>query len=250
MGGNKLFVNIARFAVENSGFSGQQGPKGKAQEGSNVKHVQVDKDWRFSFRDGRSYSGVVGKENVVGNAHQSGGLQEKSMAVPERTSGFEGLVGKAVVGRTVDLETLVDFDRLLRIAGTRYARIHYLGGLSLMISFEEDSDASSFIEANDLWGPWFSKLVAWEGQSLSSERVAWLKIIGMPLHLICPEVLKNIGGLFGKVLHVSGQLEEDQDLSVFHVGILAGEFKRIQECVNLRWKERQFRVWVEEELVA
>ncbi|KAJ0814996.1 putative RNA recognition motif domain, nucleotide-binding alpha-beta plait domain superfamily [Helianthus annuus] len=249
MGGNNLFVNIARFAVKNSGFSGKHGPNGKAQEGNNVMRVQVDKDTWFSIRDGRSYSEVLGKDSMAGSVHQFGSPTEKSAMVSDRTSGFEGLFGKAVVGRTVDLETLVDFDRLMRIAGTRFSKIHYLGGLSLMISFEEAADASSFLEANSIWGPWFSKLVLWEGQSLSSESVAWLKIIGMPLHLICPEVLKSIGVLFGKVLDVSAQLEEDQDLSVFRVGILAGEFKRIQEYVNLKGKDRQFRVWMEEELV-
>ncbi|KAJ0785886.1 hypothetical protein HanOQP8_Chr02g0048471 [Helianthus annuus] len=119
-----------------------------------------------------------------------------------------------------------------------------------MVSFEDEESASSFLKAKSIWGPWFSKLVLWEGQSLSPERVAWLKIVGIPLHLSCPEVLNSVGEFFGKVLHVPTQVEEDKDLSVFRVGILVGEFKRFQEYVTLRWKDRQFRVWVEEELVA
>ncbi|MFS7934823.1 hypothetical protein Hanom_Chr05g00396201 [Helianthus anomalus] len=40
---------------------------------------------------------------------------EKTVIVPDRTSAFKDLYGLVVVGRTVDLETLVDFNKLLRL---------------------------------------------------------------------------------------------------------------------------------------
>ncbi|KAJ0713943.1 hypothetical protein HanPI659440_Chr13g0484121 [Helianthus annuus] len=154
---------------------------------------------------------------------------------------------RAVVGRTVDLETLVYFDRLLRIAGTDFSNIQYLGGLSIIISFSNDFSVKKFLDSREVWGPWFSKLDAWEGHSLPLERVAWLRLFGVPLHLLDPAVLKMIGNLFGKVLHVQNSLVNEKDLSVNRVGVLAGEAQRIKENLKVKWKNRNYRIWVEEE---
>ncbi|KAF5797839.1 hypothetical protein HanRHA438_Chr07g0296081 [Helianthus annuus] len=155
---------------------------------------------------------------------------------------FNDVIGVAVVGRAVDLETLVDMDRLLKIAKISYVRIQFLGGLSVLISFSEEESASKFIDSRGLWGPWFSKLEAWKGQSLPLERVAWLKMHGIPLHLLDVEVLMQVGELFGKVLHTPKSVDEDLDLSFVTVGVLAGEAARIREMVTLNWKGRSFRV--------
>ncbi|MFS7908363.1 hypothetical protein Hanom_Chr01g00082281 [Helianthus anomalus] len=56
-----------------------------------------------------------------------------------------------------------------------------------------------------------------------------------------------VGELFGFVLHVPKVLHEDLDLSVFKIGVLVGEVQRIREVVSLKWKERVFRIWVEED---
>ncbi|MFS8011978.1 putative RNA recognition motif domain, nucleotide-binding alpha-beta plait domain superfamily [Helianthus anomalus] len=121
-------------------------------------------------------------------------------------------------------------------------------GLTILISFEDVESTTSFLEAKSLWGPWFSKLEVWNGQSLSSERMAWLKVQGAPLHILVPEVLSSIGEMFGKVLYVPKFLSDSQDLSFMRVGILAGEGPRFSEQVVLKWKEKSYRVWVEEEL--
>ncbi|KAJ0617142.1 hypothetical protein HanIR_Chr02g0098191 [Helianthus annuus] len=169
------------------------------------------------------------------------------VVIPDRTQAFAGSPGIAFVGRRVDLETLVDFDRLLRIAGTEVNKIQYLGGLSLLISFNDKEAAREFLDAKVVWGPWFSKLELWNGQSLSYERVVWLKVAGVPLHILEHGTLEQIGALFGKVLHVPKLMDGERDLSVCRVGILMGESPRISEFVALKWKDRCYRVWVEED---
>ncbi|MFS8011010.1 hypothetical protein Hanom_Chr14g01303801 [Helianthus anomalus] len=64
-------------------------------------------------------------------------VNDKAIIIPDRTVAFKELFDVVVVGRTVDLETLVDFDRVLRIAKTPFSRIQYLGGLSILISFSD-----------------------------------------------------------------------------------------------------------------
>ncbi|KAF5769690.1 hypothetical protein HanRHA438_Chr14g0661901 [Helianthus annuus] len=161
--------------------------------------------------------GAMDLNKETEGAHQVEVLSgELSVVVPENLVAFEDLKGRAVVARTVDLETLVDLDKLLSIA--------------------------------EVWGPWFSQLVAWNGQPFPFERVAWLRLHGIPMHLLNPEVVRLIGGPFGKVLHVPKGIEDDKDLSIHRVAILTGETKRITEVMALKWCDKTFRVLVEEEL--
>ncbi|KAJ0577372.1 hypothetical protein HanOQP8_Chr05g0189471 [Helianthus annuus] len=203
-----------------------------------------------SFRDFRSFRDVLGKGKEKEDGGSTGAFQDsgKMVVVPDRTNAMQELKGVAVVGRTVDLETLVDLDHLLRIAKVSYGHIQYLGGLSVIISFREEPAARVFLEAKELWGPWFSKLSAWEGQSLPFEKVAWIRIIGLPLHLLDGDVVKSVGELFGKILHVQKGFINDNDLSYVRVGVLSGDVERIKEVVSLKWKGRSFKILVEEEL--
>ncbi|KAF5757995.1 putative RNA recognition motif domain, nucleotide-binding alpha-beta plait domain superfamily [Helianthus annuus] len=248
MGDCKLKANVARFAVENKGLSSQ--PKPAQQAPISVGPPLVNRN--FNVRDCRSYRDVVGVSKAGGGA---AGLNEggsstlvKSIVVPDSTGAFKDVFGFAVVGRTVDLETLVDFDRLMRIAKIAFTRIQYLGGLSILVSFSCQEEALAFIDSKSVWGPWFTKLEVWNGQTLSFERVAWLKLTGIPLHLMETEILVMIGEVFGKILHVPKFLEEDHNLAVVRVGVLSGGANRINEDVSLKWKNRSFRIWVEEEL--
>ncbi|KAJ0559311.1 putative RNA recognition motif domain, nucleotide-binding alpha-beta plait domain superfamily [Helianthus annuus] len=254
LGGCKLVVNIARFAKENGGGGALGGPP-KDPELSKHHPFPQGTARTFNYRDARSYSEVLGKgkgeESGLGGGNSSSvssNVGRKSIVIPDRSTAFKELWRRAVVARTVDLETLVDLDQLLRIAKTEVDMIQYLGGLSVLISFREEGLASIFLESKDLWGPWFTKVAMWEGQSLPFERVAWLRFLGVPLHLVDPEVLRTIGESFGKFLHVQKSFGEDRDLSVVRVGVLVGDVERIKEFISVKWKNRSFRIWVEEEL--
>ncbi|KAF5795822.1 putative RNA-directed DNA polymerase [Helianthus annuus] len=252
MGSFKLQVNLARFAAENSGASASPavGTGLPIRSGSGAwGQGNVD-----SLRDGRSYSDVLGKNKgkVSSSSVRDGGIDGvpvvRSVVVPDRISAFKELTGLAVIGRTVNLETLVDFDKLLRIAKVIFTRIQYLGGLFVMVSFPDEPEMKRFLDSRNVWGPWFDKLEPWAGQSLPSERVAWLKLFGIPLNLLDADVFMQVGELFGKVLFVPKDTDADLDLSVVKIGVLVGEAKRCNESVSLKWKNKVFRIWVEEEL--
>ncbi|KAJ0593536.1 putative RNA recognition motif domain, nucleotide-binding alpha-beta plait domain superfamily [Helianthus annuus] len=177
MGGYKLKINIARFAVENVGLLDQTEVKAQGP-----KTAGKDQGLRsFKFRDFRRYSDVLG----MGSSKSGGGVNgvteessegevSKSIVAPDRTEAFSDLYDTAVIGRTVNLETLVDFDKLMRIAKVEFSKIQYVGGLTILISFLDKSAAMEFLEDKKLWDPWFTKLEAWRGQTLHHERVAWI----------------------------------------------------------------------------
>ncbi|MFS7954960.1 putative RNA recognition motif domain, nucleotide-binding alpha-beta plait domain superfamily [Helianthus anomalus] len=135
------------------GGAGQQEVKG-----SKSKATGVFSGGKPQLRDGRSYSDVVGKSLGGGGPNwvqQPDYVQgyEKYVVVPDKTGAFSSLFGLALVGRVVNLETLVDFDKLLSIAKVSVANIQYLGGLSLLISFHDVEAAKKFLDSKVIWGP-------------------------------------------------------------------------------------------------
>ncbi|KAJ0815266.1 putative RNA recognition motif domain, nucleotide-binding alpha-beta plait domain superfamily [Helianthus annuus] len=256
MGGCKLMVNVARFAVENNGLEreSERNMKGdgeserlKSTVGLGAGSFSHEGQKSFAWRGGRSFRDVVGFGAAASELRVGGSSSEKVVSVPDGVSGCVDLFRKAVVGRTVDLDTLVFFDRLLSIGKVKFVKIQFLGGLSIMVSFESSEEAEAFLQNKKLWGPWFSNLDLWEGQTLAVERVAWIRVQGLPLHLVDSEILRKIGEAYGKILYVPKDVGEESDLSFQRVAVLAGNDARIKEFLCIKWKDKSFRVWVMEE---
>ncbi|MFS7951770.1 hypothetical protein Hanom_Chr07g00599041 [Helianthus anomalus] len=83
---------------------------------------------------------------------------------------------------------------------------------------------------------------------MAFERIAWLRVHGVPLHLFTNEVLVSMCNRYGIVGQPPQVSENDSDLSMVCVGVLVGDGKRITEDVSLIWQDKTFRVWVLEDL--
>ncbi|MFS7916001.1 hypothetical protein Hanom_Chr02g00171941 [Helianthus anomalus] len=214
MGGYNLRVNIAKLAAENAGWwdedaSGRKEgikPDGTGQNSFGGVHLDHNKNGKGGWlKQGVSFKDILNKE------------------------------GRAMVGRVVDLQTLSKMKDCFKEAGLSGNNIHYLGGLSLLVSFEDESDAEVFVSNVTVWSRWFASVDMWAGQTMQYERVSWLKFHGMPLHLSENKVFDDVAGLFGRVIHKSQLSLEDKDLSVSYVGILVDHGNRIEDSV--KWSE-------------
>ncbi|KAI3687995.1 hypothetical protein L1987_81701 [Smallanthus sonchifolius] len=174
----------------------------------------------------------------------------KTINIDEKVNGFSMLHGKAIVGRMKNVEALKSILIFLNniCPGSDPGKVQYLGGLDLLISFEDPEFAAVVLEAAKNDSDKFLAACLWNGQPLSSERLAWVKVQGIPLHLFSHEVINNVGSSFGKVVHKVAKSDSDPDLSYDYVGILVGDGKRLSEEIVLEWKSRKFRVWINEEM--
>ncbi|KAJ0657265.1 hypothetical protein HanLR1_Chr14g0545051 [Helianthus annuus] len=168
MGDSKLRVNIAKFAAENSSRSGllfQEKGKGVTKDNSGAALQSFGRSQAFVNQGGGRLFSELFKKDSDRKVSSSGTkpipgssgvvqvdpvFNSKVLVVSDRTSTFKDFYGVSVVGRTVDLETLVDFDKLLRIAKVPYVRIQYLGGLSILISFVDEASANRFLESREV----------------------------------------------------------------------------------------------------
>jgi len=78
-----------------------------------------------------------------------------------------------------------------------------LGGNQALIS----STIKGFLKESlllrrDWWLSWFVGFTSWSEELPSSGRCVWLRIVGLPVHLCVPLVVKQLGAVFGEVLEV------------------------------------------------
>ncbi|KAJ0666024.1 putative RNA recognition motif domain, nucleotide-binding alpha-beta plait domain superfamily [Helianthus annuus] len=258
MGKFILKVNIAKFAVENAGlFEGGDPSLNKNRPVSmGREHCQQDisqQKWagensRGFQKEGRSFVDLFkgkGTDNR-GASTSNDPCSGKSLTISEDVKAFQFLHGRALVGRTVNIDILNKLDRILWEGGFSGVVIHYVGGLSLLVSFKDNEAAADFLSKKDVWRQWFSVLDLWEGQTLAFERIAWLNIFGVPLHLADNIVFNDIASQFGTVVKHAQLSVDDDDLSFACVGVLIGDGKEVKESVTLKWKHRCFQVWVSE----
>ncbi|MFS8004214.1 hypothetical protein Hanom_Chr13g01223071 [Helianthus anomalus] len=125
--------------------------------------------------------------------------------------------------------------------------VRVLGGLQVLIEFNSKSHAEMAL--NEIIGRpnLFSKPEIWEGQPTHFERIAWLKVFGIPLCISENKVVNDVGSLFGEVVKSARVERVGLDASFQFIGVLIKHGNRIQDEVFLRWKGRTFKVWVMED---
>ncbi|KAK9050787.1 hypothetical protein SSX86_030244 [Deinandra increscens subsp. villosa] len=233
LGNNKLWFNVARFVLEDGEVNMQRDePTVKKAGNAMPKDGMTQQGSKFDSGE------MTFKDMLVG----------KTISIDDKVNGLSGLHERAIVGRMIDVEAMKRIYLFLHEICPGFGTVQYLGGLDLLISFDDPDMAALVFEAAKSDTTWFSSVCLWKGQSLSFERLAWLKVKGIPLHLFTNEVLNLVGGMFGRVVYKASKLESDPDLSFDYVGILVGDGKKLSEEVILEWKSRKFRVWINEEL--
>ncbi|KAJ0574926.1 hypothetical protein HanHA89_Chr06g0243781 [Helianthus annuus] len=248
LGGNKIIANLTRFAKENVGifFGGKEGSKTQPKQ---PQSIPIHNQSFFNKGKGKLFSDLFHNEaHDPVSKYNRGEEPRKTIEIVDETQAFKDLIGLALVGRCKDLVILRNLNVLIMEKKIIGVSLSYLGGLYMLVKFEDEDSCDNFMLDHNCWKEWFSSLDPWNCQSLPFERLAWVKVQGVPMHLADNDVLNNIAEKFGKVVHGSFMEAEDGNLSVSWIGLLVGEGNRIHDHVTLRWKNKQYRVWIEEEI--
>ncbi|XP_021995205.1 uncharacterized protein LOC110892344 [Helianthus annuus] len=246
IGSYKLFIVLARF-VDGEKVTWKEDKKwvpvaGKNNEARVKKdvHVTVENQPASALFEGRSFRDtLVGKEKGDDMVH---------VVLDDEVIGNVFWNGLGLLGTTKDLQALTSLKDWLRSVRLPNIRIRYVGGLSVILVFEDKEGMMDFLSTKEVWNPVLSTLVVWEGQRLPCDRIAWLKILGLPLCLFDSTVVDKIGSMFGRVVQ-SAQVNEDlEDYSYAMVGVLCNSIKRFNQVCNVKWRNEVIAILVEEEL--
>ncbi|KAD5961359.1 hypothetical protein E3N88_12832 [Mikania micrantha] len=248
IGNLKVSVNLAKFDKDGSmkvyqykqpTFVPHSGMKGMEQQWVNDKQ----QTWANNFTsNGRSFKDVIliSRIQTTKKEIHLNSFRPQALAVWGNS---------VVIGRTKDFQSLCCLGEwVLKING--YRGLRYLGGLYVMIQFKDQLHANKLISETNTWEDWFSKLYVWEGKSIPYERIAWLKVYGVPPMLWDPIVINQLGGKMGKLLLKSEASLQDQNLSQDCLAVLVSDGEFIHEPITIRWEGKAFICWLVEDTRA
>ncbi|KAM0025296.1 putative RNA recognition motif domain, nucleotide-binding alpha-beta plait domain superfamily [Helianthus debilis subsp. tardiflorus] len=245
VGGAVIGVNLAKFN----------------RDGSKVNHV--NRGHRVSVFDrlnGGHYSSNTAGATVGSGIPYSGKKSFKSVLCPDHqeinntielpplnTPTKKSFELRSLVGEAKDIDILNNLKGILLGITENGLKLKYLGGLKVLLIFDSHEEAEEF-KSNKVydWERWFSQLYLWEGIPPMFERIAWIKILGVPVSLWDRHVINKIGERCGQLVVKSEAESSDGNMAEDRLAILVNSGKRIAAEFSLIWKEQVIKVWVEE----
>ncbi|MFS8034640.1 hypothetical protein Hanom_Chr17g01583491 [Helianthus anomalus] len=218
--------------VNDNGVSNKEG----VQDGSD--EMQMDKT-QDTMMDQRSFRDIL-----LSKSPEKVFPEVKVVSEGKR---FEEFYDSSIVAKVNSFDILSTLNCLLKDNWKGKYNIKYVGGLFVLVVFENRVQRDEFLGNKELWKNWFSWAEFWSGQALVVDRIVWLKITGLPIHIAEAKVFDDIAGLFGEVVQ-SADFSEEDVLSSAYVGVIPKSIDRISSKCKVQWKESNYWVLVEEDL--
>lgn len=203
--------------------------------------------WNRKEKDGKlSYKEVLSGSSLSNNHIQ--GSSKTVMLAPSESLAEKSWLKSSLVGEVKTFTNAGNLQVILKELGVPDVQVRYLGGVSMMMTFDNSELANEFL-LNRLedWKKIFTYLVVWDGTYNQEERFLWLIIKGVPVSLWDPITFDIVGNSFGNVVIPSGASVLSKDLSYDRVGILVRGNKMIDEHLIIKRKDQTFRVHVYED---
>ncbi|KAK1411374.1 hypothetical protein QVD17_37922 [Tagetes erecta] len=80
-----------------------------------------------------------------------------------------------------------------------------------------------------------------------NERLTWLLIRGVPPHLCEADTFDLIVNSYGKIIQESSICKESGIFTFDRIGILTTQLSKIQESITIRWRNKSYKIHVEED---
>ncbi|KAJ9557691.1 hypothetical protein OSB04_012305 [Centaurea solstitialis] len=169
---------------------------------------------RSSQEENRSYAEVVKKglmvENNLKNLNSikepadKSDLKGPNLGCWEAEAGDLEYLNQCAVGSVSRMEHVDSIQALISAGTLENCEIKMLGGRDILIKFDSKETAENIIQ-NKVHGLhfWAKELTGWSKGFRASNRMVWLRILGVPLHIWKVEVFKDIATNWGSVVTTS-----------------------------------------------
>ncbi|CAI9303088.1 unnamed protein product [Lactuca saligna] len=134
----------------------------------------------------------------------------------------------------------------IRLGHSSAYGMKYLGGLLVGIQFRSEGDVGEFLKNENYWREWFRETKLGNSYDALPGRIAWLKIISLPLHMWTEGNFERIAGTVGKVLSPSEISMRLQDVSCGKICVLTKRKIRINKEVEVEFNKNILKVGISE----
>ncbi|CAI9261598.1 unnamed protein product [Lactuca saligna] len=201
------------------------------------------KERRTSFRDHRTYADMMRPTHTT-NPHIPSPKTTRPLNLHRKLDTLNWLRKTIIVGEAMSLDHLENLPKLLRPKGESSMEIKYIGGLRVLILFDYSVAAKEFMENECRWKQHLKWLRWGDKTETHAERVAWIRIMGLPLHLWGQRNFKTITSVYGKTIAPFKDIPHRVDLSHVKIGILTKNKIRIYDEVTSTFKGKEYRLGI------
>ncbi|CAH1446424.1 unnamed protein product [Lactuca virosa] len=134
-----------------------------------------------------------------------------------------------LIAKAISLSHLGHLPKLLQAKEEQALEIKYIGGLKVLLCFDNSIEARSFLENKQRWANNLKWVKPGESIEQNFERVAWVRIVGLPLILWGYTNFEAICQKFGKIIAPFDDVYHRVDLSCVKIGIITTRRTRINE---------------------
>ncbi|KAL4560581.1 hypothetical protein LXL04_032734 [Taraxacum kok-saghyz] len=166
-------------------------------------------------------------------AEVAGGKTQPSpaVAIKEEEEIKKWLDKSILVGKAKNFDILCNFPSLLELEGFEVAEVKYGGGMNIFLKFKTGRAAEIFKANKVLWLKWFSTMDFFGASNGPFERIAWIKITGIPLTAWNEENLAKITSKFGRTVCCVSSFWNNRDVS--HCKILFPDSESEEEDADM-----------------
>ncbi|KAD3337594.1 hypothetical protein E3N88_33114 [Mikania micrantha] len=239
LGGVKIFANVAKYGRNKKPVVP---PVFKRRIESNPGKPFISEYPSF-YGGGRSFKDVVA-------GHQTSGLENKPIIHIKIDKLWESNSwrNRSLIGESLDLNTLNNAKSILVDSGIPNSELKYIGGLRLMIVFNSSKECKDYWKLKDKeWKKVFKNLELWKGESPSFDRIAWVKVMGVPLHLWDYKIFDQIAKNYGQIIAPAFNFESKSDVSEGWFCVLTKSRRRIEESRWISFQNQKFEIGLQEE---
>ncbi|KAI3740607.1 hypothetical protein L2E82_31075 [Cichorium intybus] len=221
-------VNIARYEKNVVNKVAYDRDTSRPQVKSMPTHL-----WKT--KDGRSFAEVVGG-NTAGDRHSITLRKVPAMDCDD----------SSLIGEVLSLQHLKDIPKLLHADGRIPCQLYYAGGLKAVLKFSSPQAADRYLKSEHEWNRWFKWLKLGISDEVKFDRLAWVRLHGLPIHLRSMENIVSIMKSFGEVLEVEGNNWAISDLTTAAARILTSSKLTINEIVSCVYDSQTYKIGVVE----
>ncbi|MFS7984644.1 hypothetical protein Hanom_Chr11g00988901 [Helianthus anomalus] len=186
-----------------------------------ARFVDGEKVYR---KEEKQWQPVKGKEVQLDKFVENMEPQKKSEHIGTSGGGARSFEDTLINKEVEHVVTEVYVDEKMISGMSDYSfTIKYVGGFQVVLVFDNSKEKDEFLEKKEGWSSCFDSLEAWRGQVCEYEKIAWLKIYGIPLRLLTNQVCNDIGSQFGVVVQSGSFDQEEGDLSCDKFSIIVEE---------------------------
>ncbi|KAL4567770.1 hypothetical protein LXL04_023363 [Taraxacum kok-saghyz] len=137
-----------------------------------------------------------------------------------------------LIAETLSIDHLGHLPKLLKPTSGSI-EIKYIGGLRVLLEFGDSITAKEFKDNPAVWKEYI-KHVEWGVEmNLEFERIAWIRIVELPLQLWGEKNFEEITRGFGRTIAPFNEIHHRIDLSCVKIGIMTSRKSRINEEVQV-----------------